>query len=128
VSHTLHQESQMTDERHIATAVGAVGGEVSEATSARFYDKSEHEGVVVQLPGWRYPVIVKAGGELAFDTYRGRWGDEAVLDRLRQEYAFAVTKDVYETEYDGCSVEHMGYNDDGELQFEVHREEQVWGY
>lgn len=49
---------------------------------------SEATGWQVQLPRWRYPVVADIdAGNLAFDNYEGRWGDQVELDRLVQSYA-----------------------------------------
>ncbi|MCG8586257.1 MAG: DUF1257 domain-containing protein [Pirellulales bacterium] len=48
----------------------------------------EAEGLIVQLPGWRYPVACDlATGQLRYDHFGGRWGDQKELDRLLQMYA-----------------------------------------
>jgi hypothetical protein len=48
----------------------------------------EATGVAVRLPDWTYPVICAIGtGELSFDNYNGRWGDQKELDAFLQAYA-----------------------------------------
>src|SRR5262245_2879993 len=45
-------------------------------------------GLAVQLPGWQYPVVCDvATGQLHFDNFGGRWGDQRELDRFLQTYA-----------------------------------------
>jgi hypothetical protein len=45
-------------------------------------------GLAVQLPGWRYPVVCElTSGQLHYDNYEGRWGDQQHLDAFRQSYA-----------------------------------------
>ena len=42
----------------------------------------------MQLPGWQYPVIADvASGQVKFDNFGGRWGDQQHLDRFLQMYA-----------------------------------------
>ena len=48
----------------------------------------EAAGVAVRLPDWTYPVVCDvATGELSFDNYNGRWGDQTELDAFLQGYA-----------------------------------------
>lgn len=48
----------------------------------------EATGLAVQLPDWRYPVVCElTSGQLLYDNYEGRWGDQQQLDAFRQSYA-----------------------------------------
>lgn len=50
-------------------------------------------GYCVQLPGWRYPLVCHLEtGQLSFDNYRGRWGDQRHLNHLIQAYAVEKTR------------------------------------
>lgn len=50
-------------------------------------------GLAVQLPGWQYPVVCDlASGQVQFDNYGGRWGEQAKLDQFLQAYAVERTK------------------------------------
>ncbi len=45
-------------------------------------------GLGVQLPEWRYPVVCNTTtGQLAYDNFGGRWGEQQQLDRFLQGYA-----------------------------------------
>ncbi len=45
-------------------------------------------GLGVQLPEWRYPVVCDTStGQLAYDNFGGRWGEQQQLDRFLQGYA-----------------------------------------
>jgi len=53
----------------------------------------EENGLAVQLPGWRYPVVCETtSGQVKFDNYNGRWGDQQELDRFLQVYTVEKTK------------------------------------
>ena len=53
----------------------------------------EVSGLGVQLPDWRYPVVCDtASGQVRFDNYGGRWGEQAWLDRFLQAYAVEKAK------------------------------------
>ena len=53
----------------------------------------EVNGLAVQLPDWRYPVVCETNsGQVKFDNYNGRWGDQQELDRFLQGYTVEKTK------------------------------------
>jgi len=48
----------------------------------------EATGLAVQLPEWRYPVVCElTSGQVLYDNFEGRWGDQQHLDGLLQSYA-----------------------------------------
>jgi hypothetical protein len=50
-------------------------------------------GLIVKLPGWRYPVVVDIlSGVVSYDNYGGSWGDQAHLNRFLQLYAVEKVK------------------------------------
>ena len=54
---------------------------------------TEATGLLVQLPRWRYPLVCQTdSGTLAYDNYRGRWGEQQHLDRFLQAYAVEKTR------------------------------------
>lgn len=60
-------------------------------------------GWQVQLPGWRYPVVIDVNtGHIDFDNYSGRWGEQTRLDAFLQSYA--VEKARIEARKRGHSV------------------------
>ena len=64
---------------------------------------SEASGLGIQLPGWRYPVVCHLDtGELFYDNYSGRWGEQSHLNKFLQTYA--VTKATIEARKRGHSV------------------------
>lgn len=48
---------------------------------------TKETGFAFTLPGWRYPLVIRENGTLAFDDYHGNWGDREQLHELQQEYA-----------------------------------------
>ena len=50
-------------------------------------------GLAVQLPDWVYPVVCDtATGQVHFDNFNGRWGDQKLLGGFLQSYAVEKTK------------------------------------
>ena len=53
----------------------------------------EVEGLAVKLPDWIYPVVCNtATGQVQFDNFNGRWGDQKQLDKFMQAYAAEKVK------------------------------------
>jgi hypothetical protein len=70
----------------------------------------EVEGLAVQLPDWRYPVVCDLGnGQLHFDNFNGRWGDQKHLDRFQQLYA--IEKARIEAHKRGHSITEQSLSD-----------------
>lgn len=54
---------------------------------------AEATGLGVTLPQWRYPVVCDtASGQVRYDNFSGRWGDQARLDEFLQLYAVEKAK------------------------------------
>jgi hypothetical protein len=50
-------------------------------------------GLLVQLPGWKYPAIIDtATGTIQYDNFGGRWGGQRHLDQFIQMYAVEKAK------------------------------------
>ena len=48
----------------------------------------EVEGLAVRFPDWEYPVVCDlSNGQLRYDNFGGRWGDQKELDRFLQMYS-----------------------------------------
>ncbi|MGL4943768.1 MAG: DUF1257 domain-containing protein [Thermoguttaceae bacterium] len=69
---------------------------------AKMFDGNA-EGVIVKLPDWLYPVVcVLETGELQYDNFGGKWGDEKYLRNFVQMYG--VEKATLEARRKGYSV------------------------
>jgi hypothetical protein len=63
----------------------------------------EMTGLGVQLPDWRYVVVCDLpSGQLKYDNYNGRWGEQRHLDAFLQ--AYTVEKASIEARRKGHSV------------------------
>ena len=70
----------------------------------------EVAGLVVKLPDWQYPVVCDLNtGQVRFDNYEGRWGDQKHLDRFLQ--AYAVEKAKIEVRKKGYAVTEQTRSD-----------------
>lgn len=69
----------------------------------QFNDPTEHEGLLVQLPGWKFPVIINTKtGEAKMDNYNGVWGAQVELEKFTQLYG--VCKATMEAQRRGLRV------------------------
>jgi len=67
----------------------------------KLYSSTE-EGLAVCLSGWKYPVVIKNDGTIAYDNYSGSWGKPEELNKLRAYYG--VEKAKIEARKKGYSV------------------------
>lgn len=88
-SHTVRVTVDLRDDRALGDAVAALGGSVLGRGTHRLYQGDE-SGLGFRLPGWRYPLVARPDGTLAYDDYNGAWGRVADIDRLRGEYTLAL--------------------------------------
>ncbi len=71
---------------------------------------TEAEGLGVRLPDWRYPIVCQLEtGQIKFDNFGGRWGEERHLDRFLQCYA--VEKSKLEARRKGHSITEQSLPD-----------------
>ena len=76
-------------------------------------------GLGVQLPGWRYPLVCQLNtGELRYDNYNGRWGEESELKKFRQAYATEVAK--HKARQQGFRVSEQQLSD-GTIRLTCHK-------
>ena len=86
--------SEMVDVELLTAAAAQLGCEVKLNATVKFFSGTAH-GTVIQLAGWRYPIVVNSDGKVSYDNYEGRWGDIARLTELKQQYsAQAIMRQV----------------------------------
>ncbi|MHB1425763.1 MAG: DUF1257 domain-containing protein, partial [Gemmataceae bacterium] len=70
----------------------------------------EAEGLIVQLPGWQYPIVIDTiSGVVHYDNFEGHWGSQEQLDRFLQRYA--VEKAKLESHKKGYTVSEQTLQD-----------------
>lgn len=50
------------------------------------------QGFGIQMKGWKYPVVFREDGNVAFDDYHGSWGNRGDIDALRADYTIEAAK------------------------------------
>lgn len=74
MSHIVSIKTQVRDVTAIAAACQRLQLPPPVPGTAKLFAGQHATGQLVQLSGWRYPVVCNsATGELAYDNYGGRW-------------------------------------------------------
>ena len=92
MSHIVSIATRIKDAESLAAACRRLGLPPPESGTAQLFGATA-AGQLVRLPGWTYPAVVDTlSGEVHYDNYNGRWGEQAHLDRLLQAYAIERTR------------------------------------
>ncbi len=87
MSHIVSIKTELRDVSAIRAACRRLNIDQPEDGTFKLFS-GQATGVAVRLPDWTYPVVCDvATGELNFDNYSGRWGEQQELDRFLQAYA-----------------------------------------
>jgi hypothetical protein len=87
MSHLVQIQTEVRDAAAVQAACQRLGLAAPIQGKTRLFS-GEVEGLAVQLPDWQYPVVADlASGQLKFDNFGGRWGDQKHLDKFLQMYA-----------------------------------------
>lgn len=92
MSHIVVIETKIHDSAALTAACHRLG--LAEPVHGKFRLFSEEaSGLSVNLPAWRYPIVINTGaGLIKYDNYGGRWGNQRELEKLLQMYAVEKTK------------------------------------
>lgn len=91
MSHIVTVHARVTDLVAITAACKRLGLAVPEHGTAKLYS-GEATGLLLQLPGWQYPVVIDASGIAKYDNYEGRWGNQDHLNKFLQLFAVEKAK------------------------------------
>jgi hypothetical protein len=92
MSHVVTLKSQLKDPAGVAAACHRLGLSAPVHRTVKLFS-DEATGLAVQLPDWRYPVVIDTtSGQVRYDNYGGRWGEQGRLDAFLQAYAVEVVK------------------------------------
>jgi hypothetical protein len=86
MSHVVTIKTEVRDAAAVRAACQRLGlPQPVQGTTKLF--SGQVSGLAVQLPEWEYPVVCDtASGQLKYDNFNGRWGDERQLDKFLQAY------------------------------------------
>jgi hypothetical protein len=92
MSHIVVVKSEIRDAAAVRAACQRLGLAPPIQGKTQLFS-GEAVGLAVQLPDWQYPVVADlTTGQLKFDNFGGRWGDQKHLDRFLQAYAAEKVK------------------------------------
>ena len=102
MSHTVKIATEVRDAHAVCLACERLGLPAPVRGTSRLFAE-DVQGLAVQLPEWHYPVVFDTTtGQVKYDNYGGRWGEQSRLDRFLQ--AYAVEKAKLEARRKGFSV------------------------
>ena len=89
MSHIVQIKTEVRDAVAVGAACQRLKLEAPTQGTAKLFSSSA-TGVIVKLPGWRYPAVFDTqSGQARYDNYGGRWGEQVQFDRFLQGYAVA---------------------------------------
>lgn len=91
MSHTVQVTVQIKDKGPLSAAILAMGGTVLGEGTHQLYSSSE-AGFGFKLPGWKFPLILRADNTMTFDDYHGQWGNPEDLKKLTGRYAIEAAR------------------------------------
>ncbi len=92
MSHIVTIKTEVRDVAAIRKACRRLNLDQPEQGTFKLF-RREASGVAVRLPDWNYPLVCDvATGQVSYDNYEGRWGDQKELDRFMQAYAVEKAK------------------------------------
>ena len=116
MSHIVQIKTEVRDTVAVQAACQRLGLEVPVPGTVTLF-ATEATGLLVKLPGWIYPVVFDTkSGQVRFDNYGGRWGEQVQLDRFLQ--AYAVEKATLEARRKGHTVTEQTL-DNGSIKLTV---------
>ena len=109
MSHIVKIQTQVRDEAAVHAACHRRQLAAPERGKHRLFSR-EVEGLAVRLRDWQFPAVCQLEtGELLFDNFGGRWGEQRELDGFIQ--AYAVEKARIEARRRGHSVTEQSLAD-----------------
>jgi hypothetical protein len=92
LSHIVEIKTEVRDAEAVKAAASRLGLDEPIQGTFRLFS-GEATGLGVRLPGWLYyPVFDLATGQVRYDNYEGRWGEQKHLDAFLQAYAVERAK------------------------------------
>jgi len=116
MSHIVQIKTEVRDGIAVQAACHRLGLEAPVPGTVTLF-AAEATGLLVRLPGWIYPAVFDTrSGQVRFDNYGGRWGEQVQLDRFLQ--AYAVEKATLEARRRGHTVTEQTL-DNGSIKLTV---------
>lgn len=122
MSHIVEIKTEVRDPAAVTAACQRMALEPPVHGTTRLFS-GEATGLIVKLPGWRYPAVFDTEtAQARYDNFSGRWGDSQRLADFLQAYAAEKVK--IESRRQGHSVTEQQL-EDGSIKLTVHVGEQT---
>ncbi len=116
MSHVVSIQTRLHDPAAIRAACQRLNLQEPVQGTAQLFS-GEATGLVVQLPGWKYPTVIDTlTGVVQYDNFNEVWGDQAQLDRLLQMYSAEKVK--LEAKKKGYAVSEQTLGD-GSIKLQI---------
>jgi len=99
MSHTTTIDLQFKHEAAILAAARELNLPVPVRGTASLYQAKDKNlsGLIVRLPGWKYPVIIDTAtgtGTAKYDNFNGVWGKQEELNKFKQLYGVHAAQNL----------------------------------
>ena len=92
MSHIVEIRTEVRDETAVQAACSRLKLPPAKHGTYSLFSSTE-TGLGIELPKWRYPVVANTEtGQLRYDNYGGRWGNQEHLNLFLQMYAVEKSK------------------------------------
>ena len=116
MSHVVTIDTQLRDRTAIDAACRRLNLPATKHERVTLYS-GEVTGLAVRLPEWQYPVVIDtASGEIRYDNFGGRWGEQKHLDALLQMYAVEKAKIESRRRGHACTEQRLA---DGSIKLTI---------
>lgn len=116
MSHIVTIRTKVEDPAAVIAACQRMGLPVPTTGTAKLYSV-EATGLLVQLPGWRFPAVIDTQtGTVQYDNFEGIWGEQRHLNKFLQMYA--VEKAKLEARKKGFQVSEQAIQD-GSIKLQI---------
>jgi hypothetical protein len=92
MSHTATVQVEFKEHKLLQAAVEEMGGTVEFAAPGQKITKKLYQGsysgvMAINLPKWKYPIVIDEEGNASYDNYNGSWGKQEVFNEMKQKYS-----------------------------------------
>lgn len=116
MSHIVTIESRIHDINAVRAACQRLSLPEPVHGTAQLFS-GEASGLLVQLPGWQYPLVIDTlTGLVRYDNYEGRWGNQDRLGSFLQRYA--IEKCRLEARQKGYQISEQALQD-GSVKLQI---------
>ena len=92
MSHIVKLALKFKVKQALDHAINAASEGAEHVSNYRFYDNNVVSGLGIQFNGWKYKAVIDNDGNMVYDTYKGKWGNESHMENFCKEYTFEVAR------------------------------------